>query len=241
MNKARPIPSTALPRDQSCQRSHRTNVAHACESADLAYFTSDSDVQQLYTDAALVLDASTRVAAAAGSGLIDLHLLSTCYALASRRQPCMQTQRNTADATPATHAWSSTQHTRAHQRGRFLRPLLHAQARLARALRLTASVYRHVYSICILVYVYVHRAAHSATDRREARKVSFRRKTMHSTVDATHATHAWSTTQHARAHQRGRFLRPLLHAQTRLARALRLTPSNLLRLCMYIARICICT
>ena len=29
---------------------------------------------QLYTDAALVLDASTRVAAAAGSGLIDLHL-----------------------------------------------------------------------------------------------------------------------------------------------------------------------
>ena len=39
--------------------------SHACESADLAYFTSDSDVQQLYTDAALVLDASTRVAAAA--------------------------------------------------------------------------------------------------------------------------------------------------------------------------------
>ena len=42
----------------------RTNLAqHACESADLAYFTSDSDVQQLYPDAALVLDASTRVAA----------------------------------------------------------------------------------------------------------------------------------------------------------------------------------
>jgi len=32
------------------------------------------DAEQLYTDAALVLDASTRVAAAAGSGLIDLHL-----------------------------------------------------------------------------------------------------------------------------------------------------------------------
>jgi hypothetical protein len=30
--------------------------------------------EQLYTDAALVLDASTRVAAATGSGLIDLHL-----------------------------------------------------------------------------------------------------------------------------------------------------------------------
>ena len=74
VNKARPIPSTALPRDQSCQRSHRTNLAHACESADLAYFTSASDVQQLYIDAALVLDASTRVTAAAGSGLIDLHL-----------------------------------------------------------------------------------------------------------------------------------------------------------------------
>ena len=87
-----------------------------------------------------------------------------------------------------------------------MRPLLHAQARLARALRL-----------CIVVY----RAA-QRTD--EARKVSFRRKTKHehSTVDATHATHAWSTTQHTRAHQRGRFLRPLLHAQTRLARALRL-------------------
>ena len=49
-------------------------LAHACERDDLAYFTSDSDVQQLYTGAALVLDASTRVAAAAGSGLIDLHL-----------------------------------------------------------------------------------------------------------------------------------------------------------------------
>ena len=32
------------------------------------------DVEQLYTDAALVLDASPRVVAAAGSGLIDLHV-----------------------------------------------------------------------------------------------------------------------------------------------------------------------
>jgi hypothetical protein len=33
-----------------------------------------ADAEQLFTDAALVLDTSTRVAAAAGSGLIDLHL-----------------------------------------------------------------------------------------------------------------------------------------------------------------------
>ena len=32
-------------------------------------------VEQLYTDAALVLDASTRVAAASGSGAIDLHFM----------------------------------------------------------------------------------------------------------------------------------------------------------------------
>jgi hypothetical protein len=32
------------------------------------------DAEQLYTDAALVLDASTRVPAVARSGLIDLHL-----------------------------------------------------------------------------------------------------------------------------------------------------------------------
>ena len=31
------------------------------------------DVEQIYTDAALMLDASPRVVAAAGSGLIDLH------------------------------------------------------------------------------------------------------------------------------------------------------------------------
>ena len=74
MIKARPIPSTALPRDQSCQKSHRTNLAHACESADLAFFTLDSDVQQLYANAASVLYASTRVAVTAGSGLVDLHL-----------------------------------------------------------------------------------------------------------------------------------------------------------------------
>ena len=71
MNKARPIPSTALPLTNLVKDRTR---AHACDSADLAYFTSDSDVQQLYANAAPVLYASTRVAVTAGSGLVDLHL-----------------------------------------------------------------------------------------------------------------------------------------------------------------------
>ena len=41
--------------------------------ADLASLTWICDAEQLFTDATLVLDASTRVAAAARSGLIDLH------------------------------------------------------------------------------------------------------------------------------------------------------------------------
>ena len=45
-----------------------------CEEADLASLGWICVAEQRYTDAALVLDASTRVAAAAGSGLIDLHL-----------------------------------------------------------------------------------------------------------------------------------------------------------------------
>ena len=45
-----------------------------CEKADCASLTWICDVEQLYTDAALMLDASTRVAAAAGSCLIDLHM-----------------------------------------------------------------------------------------------------------------------------------------------------------------------
>jgi hypothetical protein len=40
--------------------------------ADLASLTWICDAEQLYIDTALVLDASTRVAAAATSGLIDL-------------------------------------------------------------------------------------------------------------------------------------------------------------------------
>ena len=45
----------------------------SCEKADHASLPWVCDVEQLYTDAALLLDASTRVVAAAGSGLIDLH------------------------------------------------------------------------------------------------------------------------------------------------------------------------
>ena len=54
----------------------RINRAHArcCEEADLASLGWICVAEQRCTDAALVLDASTRVAAAAGSGLIDLHL-----------------------------------------------------------------------------------------------------------------------------------------------------------------------
>ena len=45
------------------------------ERFDLACLTSVCDAEQLYTDAALVLDASTHVAAVSGSGaiIIDLH------------------------------------------------------------------------------------------------------------------------------------------------------------------------
>ena len=46
----------------------------SCEEVDLASLTWISYAEQLYTDAAFMLDASTRVAAAAGSCLIDVHL-----------------------------------------------------------------------------------------------------------------------------------------------------------------------
>ena len=60
----------------------RINRAHArcCEEADLASLGWICVAEQLCTDAALVLDASTRVAAASESGLIDLHF-------ALRRRP----------------------------------------------------------------------------------------------------------------------------------------------------------
>jgi len=52
------------------------NRAHArcCEEAVLASLAWICHAEQLCIDAALVLDASTRVAAAAGSGLIDPHM-----------------------------------------------------------------------------------------------------------------------------------------------------------------------
>ena len=57
-------------------RTGRINRAHArsCEEAVLASLTWICDAEQLFTDAALVLDAFTRVAAVARSGQIDLHL-----------------------------------------------------------------------------------------------------------------------------------------------------------------------
>ena len=52
-----------------------TLCLRCCENVDLACLTSVSDAEQLYTDAALVLDASTRVAAVSGSGANDLHFM----------------------------------------------------------------------------------------------------------------------------------------------------------------------
>ena len=58
------------------------NRAHArcCDEAVLASLAWICDAEQLYIDAALVLDASTRVAAAAGSCLIDPLSIRTCIA-----------------------------------------------------------------------------------------------------------------------------------------------------------------
>ena len=61
--------------------------ARCCEEADLASLTWISYAEQLYTDAAFMLDASTRVTAAAGSCLIDVHLhcvVATCRWVVSR-------------------------------------------------------------------------------------------------------------------------------------------------------------
>ena len=62
-------------RCRPCGRvSGRPQRAHVrcCDEAVLASLTWICDAEQLYTDAALVLDTSTRIAAAARSGLIDL-------------------------------------------------------------------------------------------------------------------------------------------------------------------------
>ena len=60
----------------------RINHAHArsCEEAVLASLTWICDAEQLYTDVALVLDAFTRVAAAARSCLIVASSMCTCIA-----------------------------------------------------------------------------------------------------------------------------------------------------------------
>ena len=51
-----------------------TSCLRYCEDVDLACLTSVCDAEQLYTDAGLLLDASTHVAAASGSGAIDTNL-----------------------------------------------------------------------------------------------------------------------------------------------------------------------
>jgi hypothetical protein len=66
---------------------HRAH-ARCCKEADLASLGWICVADQLCTDAALVLDASTRVAATAGSGLIDLHLHCVVDLADGSHQPC---------------------------------------------------------------------------------------------------------------------------------------------------------
>ena len=68
----------------------RINRAHArcCEEAVLASLTWICDAEQLYTYAALVLDASTHVAAAARSCFIDVHLQCVVDLADGSHQPC---------------------------------------------------------------------------------------------------------------------------------------------------------
>ena len=82
---------------------------------------------------------------------------------------------STVDAAHATHAWSTTQHTCTSKR-----PLPATSATRADASSTSA--------------VSVYRAAQRHRSRL-ARSASVARPSM-STVDAAHATHAWSTTQH---------------------------------------------
>jgi hypothetical protein len=62
--------------------------AWSCEEADLASLGWICVAEQRCTDAALMLDASTRVAAAAGSGLIDVHLHCVVDLADGSHQPC---------------------------------------------------------------------------------------------------------------------------------------------------------
>jgi hypothetical protein len=60
-----------------------------CEEADLASLGWICFAEQRCTDAGLVLDAPTRVPAAAGSGLIDLNLHCVVDIADGSHQPCM--------------------------------------------------------------------------------------------------------------------------------------------------------
>ena len=61
-------------RRRPCRWHNNACSCSVLREAVCASLTWICDVEQLYTDAALMLDASPRVAAAEGSGLIDLHL-----------------------------------------------------------------------------------------------------------------------------------------------------------------------
>ena len=62
--------------------------ARCCKEADLASLGWIKYAKKRCTDAAFVLEASTRVAAAAGSGLIDLHLHCVVDLADGSHQPC---------------------------------------------------------------------------------------------------------------------------------------------------------
>ena len=84
--------STGYSQDQStrkgnqewhCPRRQELQHARSCDEVYLASLTWICDADRLYTDAALVLDASTSVVAAAGSGLIFTYLLQDSHATAA--------------------------------------------------------------------------------------------------------------------------------------------------------------
>ena len=100
-----------------------------CENVDLACLTSVCDAEQLYTDAAFMLDASTRVTTAAGSCLIDVHLHCVVDgALESKvwRQPSTTTRLMLGLARKSTLLDDAARDACAHQGRRVLRSLPHA-------------------------------------------------------------------------------------------------------------------
>ena len=64
-------------------KSFNNQHARSCDEVYLASLTWICDADRLYTDAALVLDASTSIVAAAGSGLIFTNLLQVSHATAA--------------------------------------------------------------------------------------------------------------------------------------------------------------